>query len=281
MEEEEFQGVFEKRKRQKANIFTNDYDLIKPMDIDTEEKKYYIRNILPTNSQGVSDGTVPVQQFTLTRSTILKAIEEQAKQNTSLADKYLDVVIRNFHGEFNIVPPTSYHEKLINGVLEKWEYCHMKFHGKYVKKIWSARMLLPLKCVTGEIVECATIINVPKNNLAIFMNGLEDEKIIQIMSDSDDDIINLDEGNEADESDLNTLQAQLDAEIEKDIEMEAAISNVFKSSKCYQRFLEKENEEPVEEYQFSSDRGMIGKPDVTTVMLDTDSDDDSVNGESE
>ncbi|CAK1592320.1 unnamed protein product [Parnassius mnemosyne] len=124
MEEEEFQGDFEIRKRKNASIFSKtrkNYGLFIPGDIDTEDKQYFIRNILRPSPRDVSNGVVPVQQFTLTRSSILKAIEDQAKRNTSLADKYLDVVIRNFLGEYDYEVPISYHEKLINAVLEGWK----------------------------------------------------------------------------------------------------------------------------------------------------------------
>ncbi|CAK1592314.1 unnamed protein product, partial [Parnassius mnemosyne] len=525
------------------------------MGIDTEDtgRKYTIRKILARNEKGINSGLAPVTQYTLTRTSILKAVEEQAKENTSLADKYLDIAIRNFYGEFRDTPKT-FHEKLIYDAFERWKdwyetcpgfrdspllymcyickmgwwrlhpfrehikshgentfkirtlprdhefyvgafsdrvlkpmdlkiflncmkcgrsakfhnfrrrtakykcegcnvvfftcnklvehegvcvlymkmkcdelrvemtsdlktcpvcfrYCltqteldnhmidrhsvhsddpilmqaklcgacntkyhiykfhdcpgryknikcdhcfrkfitkafqymhmqfskkivtcticnksihqcvllehmlhhsknymlvpwcskctnnllhirrsfynnHMKSHGRWIdKKRWGAKMLLPTKCITGEIVHSETVVNIPEKNLEVFMNGLEDDE--SNSKEDDDDVIILDDGgplpvvpkkNEG--CDIYTLQAQLDAEIQKDVEMEAAISKVFKASNCYQRFLEKETEEPLEDNLYDDDDDLIllTNPDEVTII--SDSEDDNKNEDS-
>ncbi|CAG5000087.1 unnamed protein product [Parnassius apollo] len=160
---------------------------------------------------------------------------------------------------------------------------HMKSHGRWIdKKRWGAKMLLPTKCITGEIVHSETVLNIPEKDLEVFMSGLEDDG--SNSNEVDDDVIILDDDrslpvvpNKSEECDIYTLQAQLDAEIQKDVEMEAAISKVFKASNCYQRFLLKETEEPLVDNQYDDDDDVILLNNSNEVTIISDSEDDNEN----
>ncbi|CAG5000090.1 unnamed protein product [Parnassius apollo] len=163
----------------------------------------------------------------------------------------------------------------------------MKSHGRWVdRKKWGAKMLVPMKCITGEIVHSETVLNIPEKDLELFMSGLEDDG--SNSEEVDDDIIILDDGgpmpvlpNESKKCDINTLQEQLDAEVQKYVEMDAAISKVFKTSNCYRRFTEKETEQPLEDNMYDDndddDLILLNNSDEVTIISDSDDENENEN----
>ncbi|CAG5000111.1 unnamed protein product [Parnassius apollo] len=120
---------------------------------------------------------------------------------------------------------------------------------------------------------------IPEKDLEVFMSGLEDGG--SNSKEVDDDIIILDDGgpvpvspNESEKCEINTLQEQLDAEIQKYVEMDAAISKVFKTSNCYRRFKEKETEQPLEDNVYDDndddDLMLLNNSDEVTIISDSD-----------
>ncbi|KPJ18380.1 GDNF-inducible zinc finger protein 1 [Papilio machaon] len=73
------------------------------------------------------------------------------------------------------------------------------------------------------------------------------------------------------ESDNYAFQIQLDAEIQRDIEIEEQISKVFKASKCYKKFLDKEANDPIEDI-YNDDVCIIVKNEDVLVISDSDED---------
>ncbi|KPJ00491.1 Zinc finger and BTB domain-containing protein 17 [Papilio xuthus] len=71
------------------------------------------------------------------------------------------------------------------------------------------------------------------------------------------------------EPDSYAIETQLDAEIKRDIEIEEQISKVFKASKCYKKFLDKEASDPIEDI-YDNDVCIIVKNEETLVISDSD-----------
>ncbi|CAH2065188.1 unnamed protein product, partial [Iphiclides podalirius] len=144
---------------------------------------------------------------------------------------------------------------------------HMNhFNTTVAKRRWGIKLLLPRKCVTGEVVKSAKVFELPDKKLHNFLWGIEDaeydltgESVTNqnIVDDAEKNVIVLDDDDKNDvqrsnatresikienqDPDIWAMQAQLDAEIMRDIEMEAEISKVFTASKSYLKFMEKES----------------------------------------
>ncbi|XP_068627148.1 uncharacterized protein [Battus philenor] len=202
---------------------------------------------------------------------------------------------------------------------------HMNQHRKenctyWDTRRWGSTMVLPTKCVKGEIIAYQRIVEVPSEytrntydehlnlycytvfdltkyrwyytgtKLMDFLIGIDfmhsnprvcesndstDINVSEAVDEDPVDVVRVERDVET-VNDQDSLASQLDAEIQKDIEMEAAISSIFKASNCYQKLLEKESEDLDDEsdsHLYDDDLIILEKPEHDLIVIDSDTDD--------